>query len=196
MAFEQFTLESSHVPQTLPASIPSMPTSWPCPGYRHPSVPSASLTSLAWSSLSCPFHMLKFFCFSSLLMHDTSLNFPDSSNHQQQSHHNMARNQRTCPWPRCPNRYSISKPEENSTTEDDLVKVPLLPTRVFLSYSEQSSSWCRDESCTSKQVTCWSRAGTQGYACPPGLAAHRLHEGSARLHVVSCPSGLNSWSKE
>lgn len=104
------------------------PMSWLCPGYRHPSAPSDSLISLAWSSLSRPFYLLKFFHSSSPLMHDTSLNFPDSSNHQQQSLHNIARNQRTCLWPRCSNQYSISKPERNSATENDLVKMPLLPT--------------------------------------------------------------------
>lgn len=113
-----------------PYQLPFLPCpmSWPCPGYRLPLAPSAPLTFLAWSSLSRPFYILEFFRSSNPLMHDTSLNFPDSSNHQQQSLRNTARNQRTCPWPRCLNQYGISKPEENSATEDDLAQIPSLPT--------------------------------------------------------------------
>lgn len=134
-AFEQFTSESSQVPQALPASIPSMPHVLALPWLQTPFTalcpthfPCLELPFPAWSSLSRPFYILEFFRSSNPLMHDTSLNFPDSSNHQQQSLRNTARNQRTCPWPRCRNQYGISKPEENSATEDDLVQMPSLLT--------------------------------------------------------------------
>lgn len=108
--------------------------------------PFASLTSPSWGTLSHPFYMLKSFCSLSPLMHDASLNFPDSSNHHQQSHHNTARNQITCRCSRCPNQYSILELEENSATEDNLIKKDAFISHPLLFFffffcSEYGSSW-------------------------------------------------------
>lgn len=107
VAFEQFTSESSQVPQTLPAFTSSTP--WV---LALPWVPGSALGSLSLQqplphsrpsgSLSHPFYRLKFFRSLSPSMHATSLNFPDSGHHQQQLHRNTARSTELAGGPDAP----------------------------------------------------------------------------------------------